>query len=37
MSWRVSFAPEVEDDVAHAAEWYEQRREGLARNSWKKS
>lgn len=29
MSWQVNFAPEVEEDVTHAAEWYEQRREGL--------
>lgn len=29
MSWQVCFAPEVEDDVAQAAEWYEGRREGL--------
>jgi len=29
MSWQVNLAPEVEKDVAQAAEWYEQRREGL--------
>ena len=29
MSWRVEFAPEVERDVAEAAEWYESRLRGL--------
>ena len=29
MSWRVEFAPEVQQDVAEAAEWYESRQPGL--------
>ena len=29
MSWRVEFRPEVEDDVAEAAAWYEARQPGL--------
>jgi toxin ParE1/3/4 len=29
MSWRVEFAPAVEQDVAEAAEWYENRQPGL--------
>ncbi len=29
MTWRVEFRPEVADDVADAAEWYEQRQPGL--------
>ncbi len=29
MSWRVEFAPEVQQDVADAAEWYESRQPGL--------
>ena len=29
MRWRVEFAPEVERDVAEAAEWYELRQAGL--------
>jgi toxin ParE1/3/4 len=29
MSWRIEFAPEVEHDVAEAAEWYEIRQAGL--------
>ena len=29
MNWRVEFAPEVERDVAEAAEWYETRQSGL--------
>lgn len=29
MSWRVEFAPEVELDVAEAADWYEIRQPGL--------
>ena len=29
MSWRVEFAPDVEPDVAVAAEWYESRQPGL--------
>jgi hypothetical protein len=29
MSWRVEFAPEVELDVAEAADWYERRQPGL--------
>lgn len=28
MSWRVEFAPEVEQDVAEAADWYESRQPG---------
>lgn len=29
MRWRVELAPEVEQDVAKAADWYEQRQAGL--------
>lgn len=29
MSWRLEFRPEVEDDVADAAKWYESRESGL--------
>ena len=29
MSWKVTFRPEVEDDVAQAAGWYERRQPGL--------
>lgn len=29
MSWRVEFRPEVEDDLAEAAGWYESRQPGL--------
>ena len=29
MNWRVEFAPEVERDVAEAAQWYEVRQPGL--------
>jgi toxin ParE1/3/4 len=29
MSWRVEFRPEVEQDVAEAAAWYEARQAGL--------
>ena len=29
MSWRVEFAPAVEQDVAEAADWYEGRQPGL--------
>jgi len=29
MNWRVEFAPEVERDVAEAADWYEARQSGL--------
>lgn len=29
MSWRLEFAPEVERDVAEAANWYETRQPGL--------
>ena len=29
MSWRVEFAPAVEQDVAEAADWYENRQPGL--------
>lgn len=29
MSWRVVFRPEVEQDVAEAAAWYESRQPGL--------
>jgi toxin ParE1/3/4 len=29
MSWRVEFRPEVEEDVAEAAAWYEARKPGL--------
>ena len=29
MSWRVEFRPEVEEDVAEAAAWYEARQPGL--------
>jgi plasmid stabilization system protein ParE len=29
MSWRVDFRPEVEQDVAEAAAWYEARQPGL--------
>ena len=29
MNWRVEFAPEVEQDVAEAADWYEIRQPGL--------
>jgi plasmid stabilization system protein ParE len=29
MSWRLDFRPEVEDDVAEAAAWYEAREPGL--------
>lgn len=29
MSWTVEFRPEVEEDVAEAASWYEARQEGL--------
>jgi hypothetical protein len=29
MSWRVEFSPEVEEDVAEAAAWYEARQPGL--------
>ncbi len=29
MSWRVEFAPEVEQDLAEAAHWYESRQNGL--------
>ncbi len=27
--WRVELAPEIEDDIAQAADWYEQRQPGL--------
>jgi toxin ParE1/3/4 len=30
MSWRVEFAPAVEQDVAEAADWYESRQPGLS-------
>jgi hypothetical protein len=29
MNWRLEFAPEVEKDVAEAANWYETRQSGL--------
>ena len=29
MSWQIEFRPEVEQDVAEAAEWYEAREPGL--------
>ena len=29
MSWRVEFRPEVEQDMADAADWYESRQPGL--------
>ena len=29
MNWRVEFRPEVEEDLAEAAEWYESRQPGL--------
>jgi hypothetical protein len=29
MNWRVEFAPEVELDIAAAADWYESRQPGL--------
>lgn len=29
MTWRVEFRPEVEQDVADAATWYESRQKGL--------
>jgi plasmid stabilization system protein ParE len=29
MTWRVEFAPEVQQDVAEAADWYENRQPGL--------
>ena len=29
MSWRVEFRPEVEQDMAEAASWYESRQPGL--------
>ena len=29
MSWRLEFRPEVENDVMHAAEWYESREPNL--------
>jgi len=29
MSWRVEFAPAVEQDVSEAADWYESRQAGL--------
>lgn len=29
MTWRVEFAPSVEQDVAEAADWYESRQPGL--------
>ena len=29
MSWRIEFRPEVEQDVAEAAGWYEERQPGL--------
>ena len=29
MNWRVEFAPEVQEDVAGAADWYESRQPGL--------
>ena len=29
MSWRLDFAPEVEKDVAEAADWYEAHQPGL--------
>lgn len=29
MTWRVEFRPEVEDDLAEAAAWYESRQPGL--------
>ena len=31
MKWRVEFRPEVEQDVAEAAAWYEARQPGLGR------
>lgn len=31
MSWRVEFRPEVEQDVAEAAIWHEERQRGLGR------
>lgn len=32
MSWRIEFRPEVEEDVAEAADWYESREPGLGLN-----
>ena len=32
MSWKVEFRPEVEDDVAEAAAWYEAREAALGRD-----
>jgi toxin ParE1/3/4 len=29
MTWKIVFRPEVEDDVAEAADWYENREPGL--------
>jgi plasmid stabilization system protein ParE len=29
MSWRVTFAPEVQQDTCEAADWYEARQQGL--------
>ncbi|HWX19923.1 MAG TPA: type II toxin-antitoxin system RelE/ParE family toxin [Candidatus Binatia bacterium] len=29
MTWRVEFAPQIEQDVAEAADWYESRQPGL--------
>ena len=37
MKWRVEFRPEVEQDVAEAAAWYEARQPGWGQNLWKKS
>ncbi len=31
MSWQVEFRPEVRDDVAEAARWYEAKEAGLGR------
>ena len=31
MNWRVEFRPEVEQDMAEAAAWYESRQPGLGR------
>lgn len=38
MSWRVEFRPEVEEDAAEAAAWYEARQPGLGGpRSWRNS
>ena len=36
MSWKVEFRPEVEDDVAEAAAWYEAREAALVATSSRK-